>query len=121
MRHSIVEVSAMGRTEKELADLIGRRLGLPVRTARAYLRTLLELVREDLKDTGRSELRGLGTFAVHDRPALDSVHPKTGQPVHIPDRKAIRFRASKELKEMINLPKPEPPKKSSKRRARQED
>ena len=62
----------------------------------------------------RDRLRGLGTFAVHQRPARDTFHPKTGEPVHIPERKAIRYRASKELKDMINEP---PPKKPGKRKA----
>jgi len=105
----------MGKTEKELADAISRKLDLSVRTGREYLRLLLSMVREDLQETGRSELRGLGTFAVHDRPARDTVHPKTGAPVHIPERKAIRYRASKELKDLINQPPPpKKPKKKSK-------
>lgn len=104
----------MGKTEKELADELSRKLNLSVRTGREYLKLLLEMVRKDLHETGRSELRGLGTFAVHTRPARDTVHPKTGAPVHIPERKAIRYRASKELKDLINQP---PPKKARKRKA----
>ena len=80
-----------------------------MRTGREYLRLLLTMVREDLRETGRSELRGLGTFAVHQRPARDTFHPKTGEPVHIPERKAIRYRASKELKDLINEPPPSQP------------
>jgi len=106
----------MGKTEKELADAISRKLKLSVRTGREYLRLLLSMVRDDLHDTGRSELRGLGTFAVHVRPARDTFHPKTGEPVHIPERKAVRYRASKELKELINQPPP-PPKKRRGRKA----
>ena len=101
----------MGKTEKELADAISRKLKLSVRTGREFLQLLLTMVREDLRDTGRSELRGLGTFAVHDRPARDTFHPKTGDPVHIPERKAIRYRASKELKDLINQPPPKKPRK----------
>jgi nucleoid DNA-binding protein len=101
----------MGKTEKQLADLISKQLNLKIRTGREFVQLLLEKVREDLKETGRSELRGLGIFAVHTRPARDTTHPKTGQPVHIKERKAIRYRASKELKELINAPPPEPPKK----------
>jgi integration host factor subunit beta len=110
----------MGRTEKELADQIAKRLQLPIRTGREFMKLLLEFVREDLRKTGRSELRGLGTFAVHDRPARDTVHPKSGKPVHISARKAIRYRASKELKELINpapppAPAPSPPEPSPKK------
>ena len=106
----------MGKTEKELADAISHQLKLSVRTGREYLRLLLSMVREDLRETGRSELRGLGTFAVHDRPARDTFHPTTGAPVHIPPRKAIRYRASKEVKDLINQPPAPPPKKPKKRK-----
>ena len=105
----------MGKTEKELADAISRKLKLKRTTGRKYLQLLLSMVRDDLRETGRSELRGLGTFAVHSRPARDTFHPKTGEPVHIPEHRAIRYRASKELKEQINQP-PEPPKKPEKRK-----
>jgi DNA-binding protein HU-beta len=94
----------MGRTEKQLADAIAKEFGLTIATGRAYLHRLLELVREDLIQTGRSELRGLGTFAVHQRPARKTVHPKTRKPVDIPARKAVRYRASKELKDLLNEP-----------------
>ena len=108
------EVWGVGKTEKELADAISRKLKLSVRTGREYLRLLLLMVREDLRETGRSELRGLGTFAVHERPARDTFHPKTGEPVHIPARKAIRYRASKDVKDMINpLPAPKKPSKKA--------
>jgi len=96
----------MGRTEKTLADAIAKELGLTIVTGRAFLHRLLELVREDLLLTGRSELRGLGTFAVHVRPARKTIHPKTHKPVYIPARKAVRYRASKELKELLNHPEP---------------
>jgi nucleoid DNA-binding protein len=103
----------MGKTEKQLADLISKKLQLSIRTGREFVRRLLELVREDLQKTGWSELRGLGTFAVHLRPGRDTIHPTTKKPVHIPDRKAIRFRASKDVKDMIQSgvvkPKPKKP------------
>lgn len=106
----------MGRTEKQLADTISKELKLPIATGRTFIQRLLELVREDLHTTGRSELRGLGTFAVQDRPARDSFHPKTGKPVHIPGSKAVRYRTSKELKELLNGPAadPTPPKDDEK-------
>src|ERR1017187_4125715 len=99
----------MGRTEKQLADAISKELKLTILMGRAYMTRLLELIREDLHTSGRSELRGLGTFAVHNRPARDTVHPKTGKPVHIPARKAIRYRASKDVKDLINGPLLPPP------------
>ena len=94
----------MGRTEKQLADAISKELNLTILTGRSFVKKLLEMVREDLQVTGRSELRGLGTFAVHNRPGRSTVHPTTGERVQIPQRKAVRFRASKAVKDLLNKP-----------------
>jgi len=92
----------MGRNQKQLADQIAKEMGLTLRQGREFLSRLLELVREDLVTTERCELRGLGTFAVYARPARKTTHPVTGEPVKIPARRGIRYRTSKQLKEMLN-------------------
>lgn len=104
----------MGRTQKQLADKISDELGLTIRLGRTFVQRFVELVREDLVLTGRSELRGLGTFAVYVRPARETTHPTTGQPVEIPERRSVRYRTSKDLKDALNPPPPKKPKKRRK-------
>lgn len=103
----------MGRTQKQLADKISDELGLTIRLGRTFVQRFIELVREDLVQTGRSELRGLGTFAVFVRPERETTHPTTGQPVKIPERRSVRYRTSKDLKDLLN---PATPKKGQKGR-----
>jgi integration host factor subunit beta len=50
------------------------------------------------------ELRGLGTFAVRQRPARVGRNPKTGAPVEVPARKGPFFRMGKELRSILNPP-----------------
>lgn len=97
---------SMGRNQKQLADQISKEMDLTIRQGRHFVTRLLELIQEDLVGTGRCELRGFGTFATFMRPARDSVHPVTGEPVHIEARKSVRYRTSKELKEKLNPPAP---------------
>ena len=92
----------MGRTQKELADTISKEMKLSIRQGREFVQRFLDLVTEDLATTERSELRGLGTFAVFVRPARPGVHPVTGEHFTIRERRSIRFRTSKELKEKLN-------------------
>lgn len=94
----------MGRTQKQLADQISKEMKLTIREGRHFVQRLLELVQEDLVETGRSELRGLGTFAVYTRPPRETTHPVTGEPVQIRERRSVRYRTSKELKELVNQP-----------------
>ena len=104
----------MGRTQKQLADQISKEMGLTVRQGREFVQRLLDLVQEDLVQEGRSELRGLGTFAVYTRPPRETTHPVTGQPVSIPERRSVRYRTSKELKASLNKPAGRSPKKHRK-------
>ncbi|GAO97646.1 integration host factor subunit beta [Caedimonas varicaedens] len=55
----------------------------------------------------RVELRNFGTFYPRHRPAHKGRNPKTGEPVTVPDRKVMRFKAGKDLKEHLNGKKPE--------------
>lgn len=104
----------MGRNQKQLADQIAKEMGLTLRQGREFLSRLLELVREDLVQTERCELRGLGTFAVYTRPPRKTTHPKSREPVNIPARRGIRYRTSKLLKEMLNAKATKKPKAKNK-------
>ena len=50
----------------------------------------------------RVEIRGFGTFNVKQRNAREGRNPRTGETIQIPARKAIHFRAGKELNSNIN-------------------
>lgn len=92
----------MGRTTKALADDLAAELALPTRTARLFVKRLLELVEADLVETGHVELRGLGTFSLSERGARRILHPRTRRPVRIPARRFVRFRSSVALRRRLN-------------------
>ena len=104
----------VGGNQKHLADQIAAEMNLSVRQGRAFVSRMLELIQVDLVEHGRCELRGLGTFAVFERPERQTTHPVTGQPVVIPARRGVRYRSSKKLKELLN-PEPPKPQKAKKR------
>lgn len=92
----------MGRAVRVIVDHLAKELKLPIRTGRKFLERFLEEIQNDLVYTGRSEIRGLGIFAIEDRPAHKTKHPKTGKPVEIPDRKSVRYRSSVALRRKLN-------------------
>ncbi len=94
----------MGRTQKEFADALAGELNLSIRTSRAYLERFLQLVADDLVETGRVELRGMGIFQVHSLAPREIMHPGTGQTVTIPARKVVRFRTPVALRRQLNPP-----------------
>jgi integration host factor subunit beta len=92
----------MGRAVRVIVDHLAKELNLPLRTGRKFIERFLEEIEHDLVYTGRSEIRGLGIFATEDRPAHKTRHPKTGEPVEIPDRKTVRYRSSIALRRKLN-------------------
>ncbi|MGI5844339.1 MAG: HU family DNA-binding protein [Candidatus Xenobium sp.] len=91
----------MPGTQKEFADRIAAELGLSGRTGRRFVRRFVQLVAEEIVESGRVELRGLGTFATVPRPPQTIRHPKTGEPIEVPAYRTVRFRASKRIREAL--------------------
>lgn len=94
----------MGRQINVISDQLAKELELPQRTCRHLIQRLLEEIQDDIVNTGRIEFRGLGTFAVTTRPAHNTEHPGTGQPIHIGEKKTVRYRSSKALRDRLNPP-----------------
>ena len=54
-----------------------------------------------LKEGGKVALLGFGSFSVAEKSARKGVNPKTKQPIEIPARKSVKFKAGAELTEII--------------------
>jgi DNA-binding protein HU-beta len=65
------------------------------------LEVLINGMVSSLNETGRFILAGVGVFKVKMRKARIARNPKTGAPVQLPQRKAVAFHASRELKSLI--------------------
>jgi len=65
--------------------------------------TIFDSMTEALKQGRRIEIRGFGSFQVKVREARDGRNPKTGEEVHIPDKRTPFFKVGKELKQMVDF------------------
>lgn len=63
---------------------------------------LLDRMGTALAGGGRIEVRGFGSFSLHQRPPRKGRNPKSGQPVMIPATAAIHFKPGKEMKGLVN-------------------
>ena len=95
------EAVRMGRYQRVIADTVAKELELPLRTGRKFLERVIELVADDLVNTGRIELRGLGTFRLQLRKGRQTVHPVTRNPVVIADKKMVVYRSSLALRRRL--------------------
>lgn len=61
-------------------------------------------IKETLKNGGKVEIRGFGSFKVREKSAKIGRNPKTGEKVNVPPKKVPYFKPGKEIKEqLINL------------------
>ena len=65
--------------------------------ARKAVDSIIRMTVQALREEERLSLTGLGTFSVQHKPARMGRNPRTGAPVKIPPRKAVKFRPTVEL------------------------
>jgi integration host factor subunit beta len=66
---------------------------------------VLDQVTNSLKDGGRVELRGFGSFSAKSRRARVGRNPRTGSSVEVIAKRALYFRPGRELRDRLNAPK----------------
>ncbi|MDA8360539.1 MAG: integration host factor subunit beta [Gammaproteobacteria bacterium] len=91
-------------TKSELIfSLAERQPQLDQRDVELAVKGLLERMSAALEAGERIEVRGFGSFSLHERPSRLGRNPKTGTSVHVPDRRVPHFKPGKELRERVDL------------------
>lgn len=72
--------------------------------AAAAMDALTTAITNALRGGDRVTLVGFGTFSVSDRAARTGRNPQTGETLNIAARKVPKFKAGKELSDVINTP-----------------
>ncbi len=91
-------------TKSELIDKLAlRQTHLTHKDVELAVKLLLDSVSASLAERDRIEIRGFGSFAVHERPERIGRNPKTGESVSIPQKHVPHFKPGKELRERVNL------------------
>ena len=86
----------------ELVAAMADQAGLSKKDAEKALKAFTDAVAEELKNGGKVQLVGFGTFEVSTRAAREGRNPQTGEVMKIAASKAPKFKAGKALKDMIN-------------------
>lgn len=86
----------------ELIAAVADQAGISKKDAEKALKAFTDVVAEELKNGGKVQLVGFGTFEVSERAAREGRNPATLQPITIPASKAPKFKAGKALKDMLN-------------------
>ena len=85
----------------EFISAVSAKSGLTKVDAKKAVEAFMETVTEELKSGGKVALLGFGSFSVTEKAARKGVNPKTKQPIDIPARKSVKFKAGSELAEQV--------------------
>ncbi len=86
----------------ELVAAMAEEAGLSKKDAEKALKAFTDVVEAELKNGGKVQLVGFGTFEVSERAAREGRNPQTGKSMTIAASKAPRFKAGKALKDALN-------------------
>lgn len=86
----------------ELVTAMAKETGVSKKDVEAVLKAFIDVVSEELKNDGKIQLVGFGTFEVTHRAAREGRNPQTGEIMPIAASKAPKFKAGKALKDMVN-------------------
>ena len=90
----------MNRTE--LISAMSEKSELTKVDTEKALKAFIDTVTEELKNGGKVQLVGFGTFEVTERAERQGRNPKTGEAITIPASKSPKFKAGKALKDIVN-------------------
>jgi integration host factor subunit beta len=85
-----------------LIEALSKKEGLTEKKAIDIVNLIFKGFTDELKKTGRIEIRGLGSFVVRDYQAYTGRNPKTGKNIKVSSKKLPFFKVGKELKERVD-------------------
>ena len=86
----------------ELVASMAEKAELTKVDAEKALKAFIDVVTEEMKNGGKVQLVGFGTFEVSERAARTGRNPQTGETIEIKASKAPKFKAGKALKDTVN-------------------
>ena len=86
----------------ELVAAMAEQTNLSKKDVEAVLKSFADVVSEELKNGGKVQLVGFGTFEVSERAAREGRNPQTGETMTIAASKAPKFKEGKALKDLVN-------------------
>lgn len=89
-------------TRSEIEKELSEKFKLQSSQSESILDTIIEHMTHVLKEEGRIEIRGFGSFYTKSYDAYDGRNPRTGEPVAVPSKKLPHFRPSKDLIKKVN-------------------
>ena len=88
--------------KNELISAMSENANMKKIDAEKALKAFIDTVTDELKNGGKVQLVGFGTFEVAERAERQGRNPKTGETITIPASKSPKFKAGRSLKDTVN-------------------
>lgn len=86
---------------KDLAAALAVNKGLTKKDAEELVKETFAILSEALEAGEKVQITGFGTYQVHERAERTGRNPQTGEELHIPAKKVVKFKAGKKLAESV--------------------
>ena len=89
----------------DVINAIAEQAGISKKEATAAFDAFVGYISESCERGERCAIPGLGSFSVSDRKAREGRNPRTKETIQIPASKNVRFKAGKDLRDVLNTPR----------------
>jgi len=86
----------------QLTAKLAEKTGVTKTQASQAINGVIDIINEQLKDGGRVILTGFGSFSVAERAPRTGRNPQTGDVINIPAGRFPKFKAGKNLKDIVS-------------------
>ena len=89
-------------TKSELIQALAGKSNIAPELVRDIVETTIAMMKQQLMDGGRIEIRGFGSFEMREYGGYKGHNPLTGESVDVKPKRTPFFKCGKELKDMLN-------------------
>ena len=89
-------------TKAEVANKVIEKTGLSRKQSTIAVEAFLASIKDALHRGEKVSLVGFGTFIVKQKNARNGRNPRTGEKIHIPEKKTAYFKPGKAFRETVN-------------------
>ena len=91
----------MPLSKSDIAQIVAQKAGLPKSRADDVVSLVFDTIQDSLRTGERVSIVSFGTFEVRTNKGRMGRNPKTGETIYIPEKRSVKFKAGKGLKETV--------------------
>ncbi len=88
--------------KSELIQALAEKSDISQELARSVVETMIDMMKQQLLEGGRIEIRGFGSFEMREYDAYKGRNPHTGESVDVKAKRTPFFKCGKDLWDMVN-------------------